>query len=324
MARLFIINCQSGKGRGLACQKIIEEWYEKRGQKPIIRLTSADGPDTAFNLGKKAAEEGIERIGVVGGDGTYHLVVNGMMSSRVPLRQLPALGFIQAGTGNNFAKNAGIPKNPIKALEIIETGQVAKIDFGKLILKNEEKYFLNVVSFGFDAWITEMARGLKKKYRLFPKESHYLLAAWDEIIKGMRFYRISVNGADSKEMILVAVTNGQTYGAIFRIAPNADLQDGLFNVCCIDRVEKTQALKDVVQMLKGTHVNLPEVAMSRTSFLTISSLEPLPCEADGEVLPAEKEYKIEVIPRGLKVLTPLVFVEAKNPLFVKTPEPQFA
>mgnify|MGYP001561636068 CR=1 FL=1 len=324
MERLFIVNCWSGKGRGLACKKIIEKWYKKSNIKPIIRLTAADGPNTAFNLGKRAAQEGFERIGIVGGDGTYHLVVSGMMASNVPLRQLPALGLIQAGTGNNFAKNVGTPKNPIEVLKVIENGCVTKVDFGKLILKNEEKYFLNVVSFGFDALITEVAKKFKGKYWFFSKKSHYLLAALGEIIKEMQFYQISVNGQESKEVLLVAVVNGPTYGAIFRITPDADLQDGLFDVCCIDRVEKMKVLADIIQVVEGTHVNLPEVAMSKVSFLTIASQEPLPCEIDGEVLPAEKEYKVEVIPKGLKILTPLIFIEAQSPLFVRTPEFKFA
>jgi len=324
MEKLFIVNCWSGKGRGLACKKIIEDWYGKRGERPIILSTAADGLDTAFNLGKRAVREGFGRVVVVGGDGTYCLVVNGIMATGVPLEQLPVLGFIQAGTGNNFAKNAGIPKKPVKALEMIERNQAITVDFGKLILKNEEKYFLNVASFGFDALLVGVAKKFGGQYRLLPKESHYLLAALEEIVKGIPFYNIGVNGENPKEAILVAVTNGPTYGAIFRIAPEADLRDGLFDICRINRVDKMKALKDIVKVLKGTHVNLPEVAMSKAAFLTISSPESLPCEIDGEVLSAEKEYKIEVIPRGLKVLVPPTLLAAQSPLFVKAPELQFA
>jgi len=302
--RLSIINCWSGGGKGSGYQRIIEKRYEKLAVKPVIRFTAPEGPNTAFNLGKSAVREGFEEIHVAGGDGTFNLVFSGMMASNVPLGQLPTLSFMQAGTGNNFAKNLGVPKSPIQALQVAETGQPIKLDFGRLILKNEERYFLNVASFGFDAWIAQVAQRFRGKYQFLPKESHYLLAALGEIIKGMRAFRISVNGGDPKELLLVAVTNGPTYGAIFRIAPGADLRDGLLDVCCIDRVGQMKALKDITRLLRGTHVNLPEVAMSQVSSLTISSDELLPCEIDGEVLPAEKEYKIEIIPQGLKALVP--------------------
>ena len=324
MKTLFIVNCWSGKGKGLIYKKTIEEWYEKRNEKPTIRLTEPSGANTVFNLGKSAALEGFEKVGLVGGDGTYQLAVSGMISSNVPLARLPLIGLVQGGTGNNFAKNLGLPKDIIEALEVIKYGQAVRVDLGKLILPNEEKYFLNVVSFGFDALIVEVSKRFKGRYPLLPKETHYLLAALGEIIRGMPCYQISIDKQEPKEMILCAVTNGPTYGAIFRIAPDADLRDGLLDVCRIDRVGKLKALKDIAKVLKGTHVKLPEVSMSRTASLTVSSFEPLPCEIDGEVLLPQKEYKIEVIPGGLKILMLPELLPAQNPLYIKALEPKFA
>jgi len=259
-------------------------------------------------------------------------VASGMMASNVPLKQLPALGFIQAGTGNDFAKNLGIPKNPIEALEVIENGHATKVDFGKLILSGEEKYFLNVISFGFDALVTERAKNLKENHSLLPRSLTYGLTALREIFRGMPFYRMNLQGLGFEfdtELSLVALLNGPTYGAIFQIAPGADLFDGSFNLCFIDKMNndlrgKKRAVEILLRATQGKHVGEPEVSSYRTPFLTISSPEPLPYEIDGETSPAEKEYKIEVIPAGLKVLVPLILLGAQNPLFVKTPEPQFA
>ncbi len=319
MERLFIVNRWSGKGKGFRYEKLIQYWYAKRGIEPIIWPTAEIGPDTAFNLGKKAALEGCNPVCVVGGDGTANSVVNGVIASGICSEQFPTFGFIQAGTGNNFAKNAGIPKNLVGGLEAIEYGKVARVDIGKLTMQNKERYFLNTVSFGFDAWITALAeKSEMKKFVFPPKESHYLLAALGEITRGMKSYKISVNGRAPKEMILVAIANGPTYGAIFRIAPGANLQDGLLDVCCIDCVGKFRALQNITKVLQGTHASMPEVTMSRISSLTISSPENLPCQIDGEVLPAQKEYKIKVLPGILKILVPSAVLSAKIPLYIQS------
>jgi diacylglycerol kinase (ATP) len=311
--RLFIVNCSSGNGKGLKYAKLIEDWYKKRGIKPTIRYTSKDGPNTAFNLGKMAAQEGYKLVCIVGGDGTYHLVVSGMMASNVPLEQLPAIALIQAGTGNNLAKNLRIPKNPIKVLEAMGVGRKIKVDIGRLILENEEKIFLNVVSFGFDALVTGKARKMKEKYPFIPKSWTYGLAAAGEIIfKGMPFYRIKLQGLgleSDTELSLAALLNGPTYGAIFKIAPGADLSDGLFNLCFIKKMNnglrgRIRAVLILLLAIRGKHVGKPEVVSRRTHFLNVSSPEDIPCEVDGEVIPAKKEYKIVIVPGGLRVSVP--------------------
>jgi diacylglycerol kinase (ATP) len=311
MERLIIVNCWSGKGDGLRYKKIIKTWYKKRGINPVIWSTAEDGPGTAFNLGKKAVQEGFNPVCLVGGDGTYYSAVNGMIAGGASQERLPALGLIQCGIGNNFAKNAGIPKNLIMALETIETGKVADVDIGKLTTRSEEKYFLNTVSFGFDALITEKARRLKAKYRIFPKEINYLLAAVNEIIGGMKFYQISIDGYPAEKMVLLAVTNGPSYGGIFKIAPGADMQDGLLDTCCISSVGKIKALKDIGRVIRGTHTTMPEVKMNKISLLTISSQETLTYQIDGEVFPAEKEYNVKVLSGVLKILVPRGLLKEK-------------
>jgi diacylglycerol kinase (ATP) len=310
---LFIINCSSGNGKGLKYAKLIEDWYKKRGIKSTICYTSKDGQNSAFELGKMAAQEGYKIVGIVGGDGTCHLVVSGMMASNIPFEQLPAIALIQAGTGNNLAKNLRIPKNLIEVLKAIEVGKKIKVDIGRLILENEEKIFLNVVSFGFDALVTGKARKMKEKYPFIPKSLTYGLAAAREIIfKGMPSYRIKLQGLgleSDTELSLVALLNGPTYGAIFKIAPGADLSDGLFNLCFIKKMDnrlqgRIRAVLILLFAILGKHVGKPEVVSRRTNFLNISSPENIPCEADGEVLPAGKEYEIKIIPGGLRVSVP--------------------
>ena len=319
---MFAVNPEAGKGRGLVYGKRIEQMF---GRASVV-YTSRNGPDSAFNLGRRAALDGIRTIVGVGGDGTKNLLVNGMMLSGVALEVLPRLGFIQAGTGNNFAKNIGIPAGFNEEMEVIRKGNSRCVDIGLLTAGNRKKYFLNVVSFGFDAEVVEMNRNFRERYGFVPKDLTYLLNASQKIFLGFPSYRFKLSGPGfslDAEACLLAVLNGESYGAIFQIAPGADLCDGLFDVCLIDKVNKVKALEILIRATKGKHIGLPQVRCLKTASLTVSSPDLLPCEVDGEVVPKEKEYRISILPRALKVLIPPTLVGVQTPLVVKRKAPEF-
>ena len=323
---LFVVNPQAGKGRGLTYKRRIEKTFMDEGIE--VSVVVSDGPDSVFSLGERAAQEGIHTLVGVGGDGTNNLLVSGMMSSGVPQETLPRLGLIQTGTGNNFAKNIGIPAGFNDALNVIRNGQTRSVDIGLMTAGNMRKYFLNVVSFGFDAEVTEKAKIQKEKYFFIPipKALTYGLTAFREISRGLPFYQLKLQGLGfsfDAEMSLAAALIGPTYGAIFHIAPGADPSDGLFDVCLIDKIDnslwgKKRAAMILFRAAKGTHIGQPEVCLYRTPFLMVSSPEPLPCEIDGEVLPAGKQYSVSTLPKALKVLVPTALVVVQNPLMAIT------
>ncbi|MDD2696696.1 MAG: diacylglycerol kinase family lipid kinase [Candidatus Pacebacteria bacterium] len=323
---MFAVNPEAGKGKGLVYGKRIEMMFREWGVEASVVYTSREGPDSAFALGKRAALDGVHTLVGVGGDGTKNLLVNGMMLSGAPVETLPRLGFIQAGTGNNFAKNIGIPSGFEDALQVIRNGQTSSVDIGLLTAKNRKKYFLNVVSFGFDALVVEMTKKFKEKYGFLPKDLIYLLNASQKIFLGFPSYRLSLSGPGfsfETEACLLAVLNGVTYGAIFKIAPEADLSDGLFDVCLINKAGKAKALEILFRATKGKHVGLPQVRCLKTASLTVSSSDLLPCEVDGEVMPIEKEYQVSILPRALKVLIPPQLIGVQTPLVAKTKAPEF-
>ena len=323
---MFAVNPQAGKGKGLVYGKRIKKLFLSWGIEAQVVFTSKDGPDSAFALGKRAAQDGVHTLVGVGGDGTKNLLLNGMMASGVPLERLPRFGSIQAGTGNNFAKNVGIPGTFDEALAVIRKGHTAFIDVGLVTTGSMKKYFLNVVSFGFDAPVTEMARNLKEKYRIIPKNMTYFLAAGRKIFLGFPSYRLALSAPGfnlETEVCLLAVLNGPSYGAIFQIAPEADPSDGLFEVCLIYGVGKCKAVEILIRAIKGKHVGLPQVRFLRVPSLVISSPEPLPWEVDGEVMDAERESAVSILPRALKVLVPPTLVGVQTPLRAKSEAPEF-
>lgn len=166
---VFVVNPQSGRGNGLEYGKWIKEWYRIKGFEILVVPTSKDGPNSAFALGKRAAEIGAAKFVAFGGDGTFNLAVNGMMASGIAPEKFPAIGFIQGGTGNNFAKNNGIPQGFEEQMRVIFHGKTTRVDLGVLTIKKKKRYFLNVVSFGFDVEITEAAGYLKEKCFIIPE-----------------------------------------------------------------------------------------------------------------------------------------------------------
>jgi len=266
-------------------------------------FTEKEGEKSAKNLAKKAIEEGFQRIIVVGGDGSINEVINGIMGVRV--NNFPsnfALGIIPAGAGNNFAKELGI-KNIKEAFSIIKQNKIDLVDIGKV----NDRYFINCFSVGFDALINKIANDIKTKYQFLPRNLSYLLAALGKIIIGIPNFQIQIKGETDyqNKVILAAITNSPSYGGIFKINPDALINDGKLNLCIIETVGKIRAFFDLYQVSRGSHTNLPEMKMLKFSFpLTISSPELLPYEVDGEVPEPEREYKVNVFPRILPILVP--------------------
>ncbi|KPJ57224.1 hypothetical protein AMJ49_01265 [Parcubacteria bacterium DG_74_2] len=267
-------------------------------------LTEREGPKCARNLAKRAIEEGFNRIIFVGGDGLLSEGINGIFETtegRIPPDF--AIGTIPTGAGNNFAKGLGITKDVKKAFEIIRNDKIVSVDLGKV----NERYFINCFSIGFDALINRVANDLKEKYRFLPRNLSYLFAAFKEIIIKIPNFEVEMEtkGLNYQgKIILAAITNSQSYGAIFKVNPGALISDGSFNLCLIEPVGKIRALFDLYCATRGTHVNLTEVkTFLFSSPLSVFSSEPIPWETDGEVFEPEKEFKISILPRAIKFLT---------------------
>ena len=267
-------------------------------------FTEKKFPKNAQNLAKKAFEAGFKRIIFAAGDGLLNEGVNGIMEA-VQGKTPPnfAVGIIPLGTGNDFAKALAIPRDIREDFEIIKKGKITSVDIGKA----NEKFFVNCFSVGFDAQVNNTANKIKENYNFLPKQGGYLLAALKEIILNFKFFDVDIEGRGinlKEKILLAALTNSPNYGGMFKINPGASLEDGLLNLCYIKTMDRIKALTSIYRVFKGTHVNLPEVKMFRVSSLKVSSPELLPWEVDGEVQKPEKEFRLQIFPRALNVLTP--------------------
>ncbi|MBX5457136.1 MAG: diacylglycerol kinase family lipid kinase [Thermogemmatispora sp.] len=256
----------------------------------------------AEELACEAARQGRPVI-VVGGDGSVHEVVNGILSSgrRVPL------GIIAAGSGNDFACNTlRLPRQPEAAIERAFSGQPVPIDAGQA----NERYFANSFSVGLDADIAASARQLKKIPFMTGMRLYYSSTV-RQLLFGYRqcpWLRFSLEPADSEappaetfqRYVLLAVTNGPTYGSGFRINPKADASDGLLDLCTIRYAPLGRALRLLPVVKRGQHAHLPEVHFYRIQGLIIESRLPLNAQMDGEVFHGQR-FEVTVLPQALLV-----------------------
>ena len=246
----------------------------------------------------QAAKDGRPVI-VVGGDGSVHEVVNGILSAgrRVPL------GIVAAGSGNDFALHTlKLPRDPAAAIERALTGQLVDVDAGIV----NGRYFANSFSVGIDADIAVAASWMKKVPFMSGMRLYYTTTVKQLVFGYYRCpwlaFRLDGDHGDMqfKRYVLMAVTVGPTYGAGFRINPNADYADGLFDVCTINHTPLLRALTLLPLVKKGEHAGLPEVTFFRARSVHIESKKPVNIQMDGETTSASS-VQAEILPGALSI-----------------------
>ena len=238
---------------------------------------------------------------IVGGDGSVHEAVNGILSTgrRVPL------GIVAAGSGNDYAWNTlKLPHEPAAAIERAFTGHLVDSDAGIV----NGKYFVNSFSIGLDADIAAAA-GQLKKIPFMSGSRLYYTSTLKQLFFGYSrcpWLKFTLDGEEQasgstfKRYVLMAVTNGPTYGAGFRINPKADYSDGLLDICTISYTPLLRALKLLPLVQKGEHEILPEVTFFRARSLHIESQKPVNIQMDGEIA-SSTTYTAKILPGALWV-----------------------
>lgn len=278
MKRVFIVNPVSGNGRALNISKALKEVCDSENLDYQIIYTKESGD------AKKIAEQfcsSFEETIVysVGGDGTLNEVVNGIALSNT------ILGVIPAGTGNDFYRTI---KKGSRLFEEIDVGKV------------NNRYFINVASVGIDAKIANRANELKKKQ--FPSGIVYYLAIALELAN-MESIKLKIDDCDSyEEKTLLAVCNGKYYGNGIMISPNALINDGMFDVYEVDKLNRLQTLKMFKLLLQKKHEESKLIEHYRIDYFDIESPVPLICNVDGEIM-IDNKFVFENIECGIKLLT---------------------
>lgn len=290
----LIANPIAGRGRGRKVLPAAEEALRHQGLQFKTEVTSR--PLEAMEIARRAAEEGCELVVALGGDGTSHEVANGLLSSG---NSEVALGMIPIGTGNDFADMFDTPTDLAQVALRIREGKTRLIDVGRI----NDRYFVNIVGVGFDALVSIQALKIQHVLRGFP----LYLAAVFITLKEYQIPHITVEFDGerlSMPMTMINVANGKREGGGFLIAPDAQNDDGIFDICLARGLGRLGILRLLPEVIKGTHVDKEPVTMAKAKRVILDSPDPLPVHADGEIIYTEAHHlEIEIIPRRLRVIT---------------------
>ncbi len=241
-----------------------------------------------------------ELVVAVGGDGTVHEVLNGLMEH--PIESRPILGVLPTGSGNDTRRTLGVPDDLAQAALSLATGVPRPFDVGMC----NGVYFNNSFAAGLDAKVTAKA----VEYKTTTKRSGlwlYLTALLHVLFHELDSFQLDVafdgNPPERHDTLIVATTIGPTYGGGFRITPDAIPDDGLFDVCMMDPFSLPEALFRLPFLIVGKHTKMKPVHMSRHHSIVINCDTPVPAQIDGEVL-LESHYDISILPGAIRCLVP--------------------
>jgi YegS/Rv2252/BmrU family lipid kinase len=261
-------------------------------------------PGQATDMAHEAAQAGYNIVAAVGGDGTVHEVVNGLM--RVEPGERPALGIIPTGSGNDFATNLGLPTAPGQAARHLFAGQTRTIDVGRITDGvGRSEYWNNSTGIGFTGAVNINARGMRRISGLMM----YFLAALTAIVRDHHSYpmRVDVDGQEFEENVATfSVTNGPREGGGFPVTPDAEMDDGLLSYMFIKQVDRLTMLRLLIEAINGRHVRYPQVKCGTAKAITIEAGRGVPIHTDGEVFgswEADIRYvKLEIVPAAIRVV----------------------
>ena len=279
-----IANPRAGRCTGIAVAESAAALLRDAGWDVDVQLTSA--PGEGERLAREAADAGSELVVGVGGDGTLSELLNGLMASNIPC------GMIPCGTGNDFARFVGIEENLEAAAKQIIAGGPLAVDMGRLV--GSQRHFVNIVGVGFDAAV---AGRINRRKRLTQGLLAYGPAIIGELAIGhFLAATVEVDGqVFAGEWLLVAVANGNAYGAGFKIAPHAACDDGLLDVVLVERMGRLGVLRSLGQVYQGKHEHHPHVTMLRGRHISIETEASAPALVDGDLL-ADTPLEIEIVP----------------------------
>ena len=262
----------------------------------------SEEPGQLAALAAEAARGGAGLLVVVGGDGSVNEVVNGVAEV-----EGVELAVIPRGTGWDFVRTHGIPRDLDAAIDIALNGDVREIDLGLVSFRSwaggdARAYFANVASAGISGAIAQRANDASKA--LGGKISYY----WATLAVFARWQtgemRVSVDGEiRGGKMIDVVVANGRYLGGGMKMCPEAEPDDGLFDALVIGDVTKRDLLFVLPKTYRGKHLPHPRLEMLRGRVVTVDADEPLPIELDGEQ-PGTTPARFEIVPRALRLRVP--------------------
>jgi diacylglycerol kinase (ATP) len=285
----FLVNPASGRGTGKSHLDRIRVLASRLGAGLVVSRKVSDLAEQA----RRAAEDGVERLLVAGGDGTMHYAAQGLAGSEC------ALGVIPLGSGNDLAGTLGIPPDLEVAVERAAKGAIRRID----LLRAGEVFSASYAGVGFDSEVTRYAnevKVLRGPLIYFYSVIHTLIT-----FEPPRMKVVHDGGEFEGKVMFTVVNNLPRFGGGMRIAPDAVIDDGLLDLVIVREVPKSVLLSIFPKVYGGKHVGHPAVTLVRTRRAEITIDRAMTMYGGGEPLrpmAAGEAVAVEVVPGGLGVV----------------------
>ena len=298
MARMkVIVNPTAGAGKTAREWPQIMDMLKSLGLDFEYDLTEA--PGHAIELAKSGAKNDCELIVSVGGDGTIHEVVNGLYDGGATGNI--ALGIVSTGTGSDYIRTIGIYDTYKESCQCFTNPGKRTVDLGVVEYASNgqmrKRLFVNFAGLGFDA---EIVRATTQEFKAMGSTASYLMG----LVTTLMLYRnkeisLTLDGEEEKRKVCtVMMSNGKYGGGGMLTAPDADPEDGLFDVLIVGDLIKPDLLRSLPRIYKGTHLTHPKVTVKRAREVEIKPAQQMAVQADGELL-GESPARFSILPAAL-------------------------
>lgn len=284
-----ILNPAADRGRAGARRDELRTVLAEAGLAAEVSLT--ERPGHAVELARDAVRAGAEVVAAAGGDGTVHEVAQALVGTKA------ALGVLPMGSGNDYIRVLGVPKDLPGAAAILARGKTRTVDVADV----HGEFALNSFGMGIEGQIASDY----KRMQFLKGEIGYLYATILEVVR-FRAFRAEVAGDGwtfAGKLLSVSVMNGPYAGGGYHLAPHARVDDGALDVGLIGNYPRLVRFAVLPKTRDGTYLNLARVHAKKARQVTIHSDRPLPVHMDGELLPKPvQEIEVSLRPRALLVL----------------------
>jgi YegS/Rv2252/BmrU family lipid kinase len=290
-----IVNPFSARGRTETRWAAIKEALATHFRE--FKYIFTEKPRQATEICRESLQDGFDLIIGVGGDGTLNEITNGFFSdySGQVINREAALGIIPSGTGSDFIRFLKVPREFAKSAALIKNSKNKKIDIGRITFtdsdnQSKQQYFINVADFGLGAEVIKNISGVKSNRRGALTYYRGLLST----IMNYRSKTVSLVIDDKLRLqgkfLIGAVANGRIFGGGMIIAPQAEPDDGYFDLVLVEDMKKLAIIKNSRLLYTGAIAKNPKVRMIKARNIKVQSQEEVNIEYDGEMgekLPAE-------------------------------------
>ena len=297
----IIVNPYSARGktelRWENIKSVIKYYFSE------FKYIFTEKPNQATEIAREILSDGFDLIIGIGGDGTLNEITNGFFSdkSKEVINEDASLGIIPSGTGSDFIRFLKIPRDFRKSVELIKNSKRKKIDVGKITfpgIENKQKFFINIADFGLGADVI-------KKLSEVPENKRGPLSYYTGLLSTIKNYQsknVEITINDKKKIsgkyLIGAVANGGIFGGGMKIAPNAEVDDGYFDLVLVKDMKKLEIVRNTPLLYRGTIIKNPKVEVHRAKTIEVTSTEETNLEFDGELggkIPARFEIIEKVL-----------------------------